>query len=182
MRRLEGKTVVILIAEGYYEPEYIYPYYRFLEENAKVITAGPKPGLVHGQGNNGRDGLLAQIDIGVESLADILPDILFLPGGLWSPNYLRCLPPVQSFIKKCVSEGTIVCSICHAPWILVSADVLRGKRLACPDDMSPDVIGAGAIYDKKVKVVRDGNLLSADGYPRFPEMFRILFDEWFPYK
>jgi len=178
--RLAGKNIVILMTDGYYEHEYLFPYYRFLEEGAKVITAGLKPGTVFGEGNDsGTNGLKAQVDVAVTDLKIDEIDVLFIPGGLYSPMWLRPNENVQKLVRECFERNILVCTICHAPWILVSAGVLKGRKITCPYDMSPDVTGAGAEYLRQ-KVVVDGNLLSADGFRSLPEMFRTFFDVYFP--
>ena len=172
--RLKDKTVVILIAEGYHDHEFWFPYYRFLEEGAKVIVAAPQAGIIYGEGRNGKDGLEARADIAISDLPEILPDILFLPGGIYGPLTLRNMKAVQDYVKRCMAADVLVCAICHAPWILVSAGVLTGRRVSCPDDMSWDVKGAGAIYTGDA-VTLDGNLLTAVYFGYLPDMFRMMF-------
>ena len=72
-----------------------------------------------------------------------------------------------------MEENKIVAAICHAPWILISAQVVRGRRISCPPDMTIDITNAGGIYTNK-KCVRDGNLITAEYYAHLPEMFRTL--------
>ena len=174
IKRLTGKTVVILIAEGYHEHEFWFPYYRFLEEDATVIVAAPQAGIVYGEGRNGKDGLEAIADIAISELSENSPDILFLPGGIYGPLTLRNMESVQNYVRRCVDEGVLVCAICHAPWILISANVINGKTVSCPPDMSWDVVGAGATYSSEA-VSLDGNLLTAVYFARLPEMFQVLF-------
>jgi protease I len=176
-KRLIGKTVVILIAEGYHEHEFWFPYYRFLEEGARVIVAAPQAGVVYGEGRNGKDGLEAKADIPINAISQTLPDILFLPGGIFGPLTLRAMELVQNYVKRCVDEGVLVCAICHAPWILISADVLKGRTVSCPPDMSWDVIGAGATFSTDA-VTLDENLLTAEYFACLPEMFHVLFSNW----
>ena len=70
-------------------------------------------------------------------------------------------------------EGKVVAAICHAPWILVSADVVRGRKIACPSDMAADVTNAGGICVKQ-RAVRDGNLITAVYFGNLPEHFRLV--------
>ena len=176
--KLKGKTVVILIAEGYHDHEFWFPYYRFLEEGAKVVVAAPKAGIVYGEGRNGKDGLEAEANISIDELSETLPDILFLPGGIYGPLELRSMKSVQNYVKRCMEANVLVCAICHAPWILTAADVVKGKTVSCPKDMSWDVTGAGATYTTE-RVSLDGNLLTAEYYGCLPEMFQTLFNEYY---
>ena len=175
--RLLGKTVVIIIAEGYHDHEFWFPYYRFLEEGAKVIVAAPQAGIVYGEGRNGKDGLEAMADIKTDDLPETLPDILFLPGGIYGPLELRAIQSVRNYVKRCMDANILVCAICHGPWILTAADVVRGKTVACPRDMQWDVTGAGGTYTTE-NVVLDGNLLTAHYYGNLPEMFQVLFTQF----
>jgi len=177
--KLKGKTVYIIIAEGYHDHEFWFPYYRFIEEGAEVLVAAPKPGIVYGEGRNGKDGLEAKADIAISDLPDKLPDILFLPGGIYGPITLRGMSKVQDYVRRCMDAGILVCAICHAPWILISADVVKGKTVSAPGDMAPDIIGAGGKFTNN-RVALDGNLLSATYFGCLPDMFQVMFTQCFP--
>jgi len=170
---LKGKQAVILVAEGYTDPELWFPYYRFQEEGANAVIAGPVKGVVYGEGIHGKDGWPADVTHSIEEAAAIPFDILFLPGGLYAPLDLRILKGVQDMVKDGMKRGALVCAICHAPWILISADAVRGKKISCPSDMAVDVTNAGGIYVKD-KAVLDGNLLTSEYFHTLPDMFRLL--------
>jgi protease I len=171
--RLAGKTVVIPISDGYHEHEFWFPYYRFQEEGATVIPAAPSPGVVFGEGRHGKDGLPARITHTIEKVAALDIDLLYLPGGIWSPLALRAHPPMLELVRSTMERGHLVAAICHAQWILVSAGVVGGRRLTCPPDMADDVRNAGGIYVEE-KCVRDGNLITAVYFAYLPEQFRVL--------
>jgi protease I len=171
--RLEGLRVAIVIAEGYHEHEFWYPYYRFQEEGAEVTVAGPSKGVVLGEGRHGKDGLPATVNRTVEDIAQEEFDLIYLPGGLWSPMRLRAHRPTLDLVRKAMDNGTLLAAICHAPWILVSADVVRGRKIACPSDMAADVTNAGGIFTKE-PAIRDGNLITAVYFGNLPDHFRLL--------
>jgi protease I len=171
--KLEGCKVLMLIADGYHEHELWFPYYRFLEEGAQVFVAGPNKGIVYGEGRNGKDGLKAEVAYSVEEAAQMDFDVLYLPGGIFSPLELRAHRPALELVKKAVNDGKVTAAICHAQWILVSAGVLNGRRLTCPSDMSDDVINAGGIYLDE-ECVRDGNLITAVYFGYLPQQFNVL--------
>ena len=79
--------VVIVIAEGYQEHEFWFPYYRFREDGADVVVAGPETGTVYGAGLHGKDGLPAVVTDTIEEVAQRPFDLLYLPGGLWAATY-----------------------------------------------------------------------------------------------
>lgn len=172
--RLVGKRIVMAIAEGYHEHEFWFPYYRFREEGATVVVAGPAVGVVLGEGRNGRDGLPAKIltSIAQETL-EPRRDALYLPGGIWSPLELRAHEAMINLVRSSMRAGEIVAAICHAPWILVSAGVLVGRRISCARDMRVDAINAGAtVVDEPC--VSDGNLITAEYYAYLPEHLRAV--------
>ncbi len=171
--RLEGCKIAIIIANGYHEHELWFPYYRFKEEGAEVVVAGPKLGTVYGEGRHGKDGLPAQVTHSVEHLADLKLDVLYLPGGIFSPLELRVHRPTLDLVRNAMENNIIVAAICHAQWILVSAGVVKGRRITCPSDMAVDVTNAGGIYVEG-KCVRDKNLITAVYFGYLPEQFRVL--------
>ena len=171
--RLKGRRIAIVIAEGYHEHEFWFPYYRFREEGAEVVVAGPVVGTVYGEGRHGKDGLPAQITHTVEQIADQAFDAIYLPGGIFGPLKLRAHRPTLDLVRRAMEADVIVAAICHAPWVLVSADVVRGRKLTCPRDIAADVENAGGIYVEE-KCVRDGNLITAVYFGYLPEHFRAL--------
>ena len=173
--KMSGKRAVIVVAEGYTDPELWFPYYRFQEEGADVIIAGPEKGRVLGEGVLGKNGWPAEITHTIEDVAGLHFDILFFAGGIYAPLELRNMKSVQELTRRSFEQGKLVCAICHAPWILVSADIVRGKKISCPSDMAIDVINAGGIYVED-KAVLDGNLMTSVYFHTLPDMFRLLMD------
>jgi protease I len=171
--RLAGKTVVMPVAEGVHDHEFWYPYYRFREEGARVVVAGPVKGTIFGEGRHGTDGLPLEVTHTIDEVAGMAMDCLFIPGGIYGPLTLRAHEPTLALVRRVIATPTIVAAICHGQWVLVSAGVLRGRRLTCPDDMAADVINAGGDYVVE-PAVRDGNLITAIYYAYLPEHFRLL--------
>ena len=170
---LEGRNIAIVIAEGYHDHEFWFPYYRFKEAGAEVVVAGPETGAVLGEGRHGTDGLPAQITHTVEEIAETEFDLLYLPGGIFCPLRLRAHQPTLRLVRNAMEKNILVAAICHAQWILVSAGVVKGRRLTCPRDISDDVVNAGGIYVEE-RCVRDGNLITAVYFGYLPEQFRVL--------
>ena len=104
---LKGCKVLLLITNGYHEHEFWYPYYRFLEEGAEVIVAGPHKGTVYGEGIHGKDGLKAEVEYSVEEAAVMDFDVLYLPGGIFSPLELRAHRPSLELVRKAVADGKV---------------------------------------------------------------------------
>jgi len=169
---LSGKRVAILIADGYHEHELFFPYYRLKEAGAEVMVAGPEANAtVYGEGRHGMDGLPFTTTHAIPDLkADDL-NAVHLPGGIYGPLFLRDRKDVCDLIREMVAQGKIVGAICHAPWILVSADVVRGRRIACPGDMAVDVQNAGATYVDE-RAVRDGPIVTSVYFGYLPEYMK----------
>ena len=170
---LANRRIAILIATGYHEHEFWFPYYRFREEGAEVVVAGSAVGRVWGEGRHGTDGLPADVTTSIAQIADEKFDCIYLTGGILGPLELRSHRPALDFVRRAMEQQTLVAAICHGSWILASAGVVKGRRIACPEDMADDVINAGATYATE-KAVRDGNLITAYSFRFLPDHFRLL--------
>lgn len=166
---LTGKRVAILISTGYHEHELLYPYYRLKEAGAEVIVAGPDAGgTVYGEGIHGMDGLPFDTETAIGDLrADDLA-ALHLPGGIYGPMTLRVNDEACRLVREMVASDKTVGAICHAPWILISAGVVKGRTIACPDDIAVDVTNAGGRYVHE-RAVHDGPLVTSVYFGYLPE-------------
>jgi protease I len=177
LAELEGKTIGLMSATGVHEHEFWVPYYRFREEGAQILVCGLAAGIVYqGEGRNGKDGLdLAATDAAV---ADVDPDgidALVIPGGIYGPLELRNHEPTLRLVRAMDECSKVIGAICHGQWVLVSADVLRGRRATSPRDIAPDLRNAGAEWVDE-EVVRDGNLVTAVYFGYLPQFCRTLVE------
>ena len=175
--RYQGKRVAIIVDTGTHDHEFWFPYYRFLEEGAQVVVAGLEPGQVLGEGVNGKDGLPIPVDCKIDELRAEEIDLLFLPGGIYGPLRLRMCQPLIELVRACHARGTLICSICHAPWILISAGLVRRRTIACPPDIAVDIENAGGVPTEEPAVL-DKGVLSSVYFGRLPEMFALLNQNW----
>ena len=109
-------------------------------------------------------------------------DALLLPGGAMNPDTLRTNSDAVLFVKQFVNAGKPVAAICHAPWLLAEADVIKGKMVTSYTSIQTDLKNAGAHWEDK-EVVRDGNLLTSRNpgdLPAFNEAIVALFGESVP--
>lgn len=99
--RLSGKRIALLAVNGAHEHEFWTPYYRFKEEGARLIIAGPEKGKVYrGEGRHGLDGLnLAPTDVSIASLKAANLDALVIPGGIYGPLELRVHAPTLKLVR-----------------------------------------------------------------------------------
>ena len=147
-------TVLILVAHDYEDLEVWYPKLRL--EEAGYVTKLAGLGEREYRGKHGypcpTDGKVS--DFPAAGLAGILA-----PGG-WAPDKLRRDPDVLARVREVHAAGKLVATICHGPWILISAGILRGRRLTSTVGIRDDVVNAGAEW-LDAPAVTDGNLVSA---------------------
>ena len=92
------------------------------------------------------------------SVADFVA--LVLPGGVANPDHLRTDQQAVDFVREFVASGKPVAAICHAPWLLVEADQVRGKRVTAWPSLQTDIRNAGGVWVGE-QVVLDGNLITS---------------------
>ena len=105
-------------------------------------------------------------------------DALVLPGGVANPDALRMDEDAVAFVREFVESGKPVAAICHAPWLLVEADVVRGRRIASWPSLQTDLRNAGAEWTDE-EVVVDGNLITSrkpDDLPAFTDALLKALD------
>lgn len=150
---------VILVERGFQDEEFVYPYYRMLEEGWDVDVVSPD-----GKQVQGKYGVPARCNANLDMIAGSLYDALVIPGGFESPDRLRMHQTVQMIVKWHVEQQKVVGAICHGPWVLISAGVARGRNLTGYLSIWPDLENAGATVDPEERVVVDGNLVTAQHY------------------
>ena len=152
--KLKGKRVAILVEEGYDDFEFWYPKIRLEEEGASVVVIAPKKGEYRS-----KHGIVAKADMSSEQAKAEDFDAIVIPGG-HAPDRLRRHESVLNFVKKMNELGRIIAIICHAGHVLVSAKVLKGRKVTGFFSIKDDLINAGAEYLDD-PVVIDGNLISS---------------------
>jgi protease I len=171
---MASNTFVILVGPDYEDLEVWYPKLRLEEAGYTVKLAGLGDAEYHGKfGYPCRPDGHARDFLGAD-LAGVLA-----PGG-WAPDKLRRDRDVLSLVQKTHAAGKLVATICHGPWILISAGILRGRRLTSVVAIRDDVVNAGAVFIDE-SVVVDGNLVSArvpKDLPAFgTAMLRVLAEQ-----
>ena len=187
MASLRGKTVAILAAHEYEDIELYYPLIRLAEEGATIVvgalTGGthPRP-YVPDKPITGRFGLTIPAPwlpegslytlkpIADLRLADL--DAIVVPGG-FCPDILRRDAATVKLVRDAVAQGKIVAAICHGPWLLYSADVVRGKKITGFVAVKDDGVHAGGIWVDE-PVVRDGVLITSRTPRDLPEFCQAI--------
>ena len=164
---LKGKKIVILIENLYNDFEYWYPYYRLKEAGAGVITVG-----TGGKDYSSKAGLPAKADIDAKNLNVADFDGMVIPGG-YAPDIMRRCIEMVKLVKDAHEQGKIIAAICHAGWMLASAEIVENRRVTSFFAIKDDLIHAGADWVDE-EVVIDGNLITSrkpDDLPAFMKAF-----------
>ena len=142
MAELSGLRVAAIVTDGFEEPELIEPADALQKAGARVEVLAPKPGTVQAF-RHLEKGRVVPVD---RLLHDVRPedyDALLLPGGALNADALRMLPNVQAFVRSFQDSAKPMAVICHAPWVLISAGLVRGRRLTSYHTIQDDVRNAG---------------------------------------
>jgi protease I len=153
---LKGKKVAILAADDYEDLELWYPYYRLKEAGADVHIVGTSSSadIV-----KSKYGYPAKIDMRANEANPYNFDAAIIPGG-WAPDKLRRCKVTVDFVKKVFEQNKPVAAICHGGSLLVSADVLKGKKATSFFAIKDDMKNAGADWVDE-EVVVDSNLITS---------------------
>jgi deglycase len=162
--QLQGKRIAILVDNLYQEMEAWYPYYRLKEAGAEVVTVGAKAGETY----TSKLGYPMKADKAYTEVRAADFDGVIVPGG-YAPDHMRRHEAAVQFVRDLDRQRKLVAAICHAPWLLCSAGILRGRKATCFFAIKDDVINAGARYED-AEVVVDENLVTSrkpDDLPAF---------------
>ena len=170
MPQISEARVLIVATDGFEESELFGPREILLDSGAEVVLASPdlKPiqATVHDD-----PGKTIRPDITVDQATADDYDALLLPGGVRNPDQLRTNEKAVQLVRTFASQGKPVAAICHGPWLLVEADVLRGRTATSWPSIRTDLRNAGANVVDEAAVI-DGNLVTSrkpDDVPAFTQ-------------
>jgi len=174
--KLSGLRVAILVADGFEQVELTKP--RAALDDAGAITAivSPAKGSVQGW-NHDEKADKFDVDEPLDVARSIDYDALLLPGGVRNPDILRTIPRAVEFVKGFFDRGKPVAAICHAPWTLVEADVVRGRTVTSWPSLKTDLKNAGARWvDEEVTV--DSGLVTSRKPDDIPAFNQKMIEEF----
>src|SRR4051812_10750215 len=176
--KLSGKRVAILAADGFEEVELTKPRKALDHAGASTTVVSIKSGEIQGM-NHADKGEKVTVDL---TLTDAKPqdfDALMVPGGLMNPDTLRSTEDALEFVRHFFREQKPVAAICHAPWVLIDAAVIRGRTLTSWPAIKTDVRNAGGNWVDQEVVVDNGLVTSRkpDDIPAFNEKMIEEFAE-----
>jgi protease I len=152
------KRVAILVEHGFQDEEFVYPYYRLLEEGWRVDAASPD-----GAERRGKYGVPARGCRMIGNLAVEEYDAVLIPGGFESPDRLRSFEYATAFVRDMHKAGKLVAAICHGPWVCISARIVNGRLMTGYPSIRDDLVNAGALYTEG-PVMIDENLITSPHY------------------
>jgi protease I len=172
---LNGKKIAILATDGFEQVELTEPRKNLEAAGAKTEVLSVKEGEIKGWnftdwGENVKvDKLVSQAKV-----SDY--DALVLPGGVINPDKLRTEKDAVAFVKEFAGSGKVVASICHGPWTMIEADVVRGRTMTSWPSIRTDLKNAGAkVVDKEAVV--DGNFITSRKPDDIPAFSRAIIQE-----
>lgn len=161
---LKNKKIIILVERMFNDQEFWYPYYRLKEAGAEVVVVGSGSAEQY----SGKSGTQIKVDANADEILSSQFDGIVIPGG-YAPDHMRRYPAMVNLVKDLFEAGKVVAAICHAGWMLASADILEGRTVTSFFAIKDDLIHAGAHWVDE-EVVVDGKLITSrkpDDLPAF---------------
>lgn len=165
---LSGLKVAILSASGFEESELLKPKHALEDAGAIVCVVSPEYGPLQGMEHDQIASVVpVSIDLNSAKAEDF--DGLVIPGGVRNPDMLRGCEPALDFVRAFFHAGKPVGAICHGPQVLISAEMVKGRRMTAVKVVQKDLQNAGAIVSDEAVVVDKGLVTSRtpDDLPQF---------------
>lgn len=159
--KLNNKIVAVLATHGFEQSELESPVKALQDAGAKTIVVSLKPGQINGW-KDGDWGNAIDVDQTVDQVNAKDFNALLLPGGVMNPDTLRTNEAVLTLVRDFFKQHKPVAAICHAPWTLINAGVVKGRKLTSYHTVKQDLINAGANWVDQEVVVDQGLVTSRD--------------------
>ena len=157
MTKIENAKVLIIATNGFQEDELFSPKEALEKQGATVELASLEMKEISaGEGDNRS----IKPDLLVRNAKSDDYDALVLPGGLANPDSLRTEESVKSLVRNFAKQGKVIAAICHAPWILISAGLVKGREMTSYPSIQDDLHNAGAKWVDKEVAVSNGIITS----------------------
>ncbi|HYE82927.1 MAG TPA: type 1 glutamine amidotransferase domain-containing protein [Clostridia bacterium] len=166
----KDRKVICLIHSDFEDLELWYPVLRLREEGVTVHLVGEKASTTY----IGKYGVPAVSDYSFSGIDCGEYDGLLIPGG-WAPDKLRRYPEVLGIVRDMNDRGKPIGQICHAGWVLVSANILKGKKVTSTVAIKDDMTNAGGIWMDEPVVV-DGNIVSSRKPQDLPDYMKAYIE------
>ena len=173
---LSGKRVAILATDGVEQAELIEPRKALDAAGANTKVVSPKSGSIKGW-NHTDWGDPIKVDVTLDNTSPDDYDALMLPGGVMNPDHLRTNENAVNFVRAFFEAGKPVAAICHGPWMLVEADVVRGRNVTSWPSLQTDLRNAGANWTDS-QAVTDHGLVTSRKPDDIPAFNRKMIEEF----
>lgn len=166
--------VLIIATNGFEQSELMKPRQNLLDAGMTVKIASPEEGSIRGWDEKDW-GDTVSVDMAVEDASAEDFDALLLPGGQINPDILRMNDTVISLVRSFNSAGKPIAAICHAPWLLVEADIVEDRKVTSWPSVRTDLRNAGAtVVDEECAI--DGNLITSRNPDDIPAFSKALIE------
>jgi len=172
--RLKGKRVAILAADGFEYVELAVPKAALWAAGAETEVVSLHEGKIRGM-NLTEPTRTVKVDRTVEQADPADYDALLIPGGFIGPDFVRQSRRARAFVRAFDQAGKPIATLCHGPWVLASADLVDGRRLASWPGIRDDIVHAGGIW-RNEPLVRDGNWVSSRGPQDLKQFVPAMID------
>ncbi len=174
--QLKGKTIAILVANGFEEVELTKPREALQQAGAETDLISPENEQVQGF-NHDEPGDKFDVDVPLAEVNVEVYDALLLPGGVANPDRLRMLPQAVRFVKAFVDAGKPIAAICHGPWTLIEAGAAKGRKMTSWPSLQTDLRNAGATWVDQ-EVVTDRGVVTSRKPDDIPAFNRKMIEEF----
>jgi protease I len=168
-------SIAILVAEGFEQSEMVEPRKALEQAGAETSIVSPTRGEVQGW-NHFDKGERFNVDVHLDEANAQQFDALLLPGGVANPDQLRTDAKAVQFVREFAEQGKPIGVICHGPWTLIEAGVVKGRTLTSWPSLKTDLKNAGAKWVDQ-EVVTDKGLVSSRKPADIPAFSRKLIEE-----
>ncbi len=159
MPEIAAARILIMATDGFEQSELKEPLRQLKQAGASVHVAAPKPGSITGW--NEKDwGEQVPVDCTISEVDVAEYDALVLPGGQMNPDVLRMNEEAVALIRSFHDAGKVIAAICHAPWLLIEAGIVDGRRMTSWPSVKTDLLNAGADWSDQA-VIADKGIVSS---------------------
>jgi protease I len=166
--------VAILVADDFEQVELTEPKQALEQAGARTSIISTKSGRVQGMKHDEKADTFP-VDLTFEQARPDDFDAVLLPGGALNADTLRVVREAQDFVRRMEENGKPIAAICHAPWLLVSAGMVRGRTLTSYHTLQDDIRNAGGQW-LNLEVVRDRNWVTSRGPQDLPAFNKAMID------
>lgn len=174
--KLDGKRIAILVDSGFEQVELTDPRKALEEAGARADLISPQKDRVRAAKHDD-PGDWFDVDVRLDQANPDDYDALHLPGGVANPDKLRINPTAVKFVRRFFEQHKPVAVICHGPWTLIDAGVVRGRKITSWPSLQTDLRNAGANWVDQ-QVVADNGLVSSRKPDDLPAFNRKMIEEF----